>query len=58
MWESPVEVTTETGTRLLHRGLPTLGRYDVFVVHGFVLGRECVAITLPRVCPDCAANRP
>jgi hypothetical protein len=56
MWECPVEVTTETGTRLLHRGRLPLGRYEVFVVHGFILGRECVAITLPRVCPDCAAT--
>jgi hypothetical protein len=56
MWETPVEVTTEAGTRLLHRGRPTLGIYEVFVVHGFVLGCECVAITLPRVCPDCAAT--
>lgn len=56
MWECPIEVTTETGTRLLHRGQHDLGGYEVFVVHGFVLGRECVAITLPRVCFDCAAT--
>ena len=56
MWNCPIEVTTETGTRLLHWGRPTLGRYEVFVVHGFVCGRECVAITLPGICPDCAAT--
>ena len=56
IWETPVEVTTETGTRLLHRGRPALGRYEAFVVHGFIHGSECMALTCLNVCPDCAAT--
>ena len=56
IWETPVEITTETGTRLLHRGRPDLGRYEAFVVHGFIHGSECVALTCLGVCPDCAAT--
>jgi hypothetical protein len=56
MSECPVEVTTETATHLLHRARRTIGRYEVFVEHGFVETLECVALTLMGVCPDCAAT--
>ena len=56
VWEAPVQITTEAGTRLLHRGRPSLGRYEAFVVHGFITSHECMALTLLDVCPDCAAT--
>jgi hypothetical protein len=56
MWECPLEVTVDTTTRLLHRGRIDFGLYEVFVVHGFVLWKECVAISRLGVCPDCAAT--
>jgi hypothetical protein len=56
MWECPLEVTVDTTTRLLHWGRIHFGPYEVFVVHGFVLGEECVAISRLGVCPDCAAT--
>src|SRR5215471_12268987 len=56
MREIPVEITTEAGTRLLHAGRPTLGRYEAFVVHGFIHGSECMALTNLDTCPDCAAT--
>jgi len=56
LWEWPVEVATEAGTRLLHRARIPLGRYEFFVVHGFISGIECLAITFLGVCPDCAAT--
>ena len=55
-WEVPVQIATEAGTRLLHRGRPDLGRYEAFVVHGFVMDNECMALSLLDVCPDCAAT--
>lgn len=55
-WEVPVQIETALGLRLLHRGRGELGGHDFFVVHGFVRGIECVAISLLGVCPDCAAT--
>ena len=56
MLECPVEVTVRDTTRYLHYGRPTIGEYEIFVVHAFRHGRECIAVTRLKVCPDCAAT--
>jgi hypothetical protein len=58
--EYPVEARIGGETRLLHRARIHLGRYEIFVVHGFLPGMpgtaECLAISLIGVCTDCAAS--
>jgi len=57
MGEVPIQITVDGVTRLLHGGRVTLGRYEVFVVHGFEpADRECIALSLVGVCADCAAT--
>jgi hypothetical protein len=54
--EVPVEIVTEEGTRLMHEGRARFGRYEFFVVNGFVGGSECMAITCLGICPEVAAT--
>jgi hypothetical protein len=56
MHEQPVQVKVGGETRLMHRGRPIMRPFEVFVVHGFVEGEECVAVTRLGSCPDCAAT--
>ena len=59
-YELPLEITTGGQTRLLYRGRPRMGRYEAFVIHGFLRGMpgtsECMSLSLTGVCPDCAAS--
>jgi len=55
----PVEIEIDKHRRVVFGTRSRLGAYDVFVEHGFYRGLpgtdECVAISLPRACPDVAA---
>jgi hypothetical protein len=55
----PVEIRIREQTRLVYRGRPQLGSYDVFVEHGFYRGLpgtdECVAIAMKGACPSVVA---
>jgi hypothetical protein len=57
--ELPIEVQIESERRVLYRGRPRIGGYQVFVEHGFYPGTpgvsECAAIALVGSCPDTAA---
>jgi hypothetical protein len=60
MPECPLEITVSGSTRILSAGRPTIGEYEVFVRHGFIVGTpgtdECVSISRRGVCPDTAAH--
>ena len=56
MAERPVQVRVGDDVRLMHSGRPVMRPFEVFVVHGFVNGEECVAVTRLGSCPDCAAT--
>lgn len=60
MGEYPIELSVEGETRIVHRGRPRLGPYDIFVIHGFIIGipgtDERVSIERTGVCPDTAAH--
>jgi hypothetical protein len=57
--ELPIEVQVESERRVLYRGRPRIGSYEVFVEHGFYPGTpgtsECVALSLVGSCPETAA---
>ena len=56
----PVELTIAGETRILHRGRPRMGPYDVLVEHGFLPGMpgDDMRASIERrgVCPDTAAH--
>lgn len=54
--EIPVEIVTDEGPRLMHSARARFGRYEFFVVSGFVDLTECVAITCVGLCPEVAAT--
>lgn len=57
--ELPIEVHVEAERRVLYRGRPRIGGYEVFVEHGFYPGTpgtsECAALSLVGSCPETAA---
>jgi len=57
--ELPIEVQIDSERRVLYRGRPRIGPYDVFVEHGFYPGvpgvSECAALSLVGSCPETAA---
>lgn len=57
--ELPIEFYIESERRVLYRGRPRIGGYEVFVEHGFYPGipgvAECAALSLVGSCPDAAA---
>jgi len=56
----PLEVRIGNVTRILDGGRPTIGPYELFVRHGFIMGfpgtDACASIERIRVCPDTAAH--
>ena len=58
--EHPIELSIGSEIRILHRGRPTIGPYDVLIRHGFVRGMPgtdaCVSIERRGVCPETAAH--
>jgi hypothetical protein len=61
MGDYPVELTLAGETRILHRGRPTMGPFDVFIRHAYEPGlpgtNECISIERRGVCSDTAAHR-
>jgi hypothetical protein len=57
--ELPIEIHIESERRVLYRGRPHVGGYEVFVEHGFYPGipgvSECAALSLVGSCPETAA---
>lgn len=57
--DHPIEVSIAGETRILHRGR-TIGPYEIFVRHGFLLGMPgtdaCASIERRGVCPETAAH--
>jgi hypothetical protein len=57
--ELPIECSIESERRVLYRGRPHIGGYEVFVEHGFYPGTpgvsECAALSLLGSCPETAA---
>lgn len=57
--ELPLELRVGSERRILYRGRPTIGDYNVFVEHGYYLGfpgiDECAAIWLAKGCPEVPA---
>ena len=60
MHDSPVELHIAGETRILHRGRPRIGPYEVIVRHGFIDGMPgsgpSLSIERVGVCPDIAAH--
>jgi hypothetical protein len=58
--DHPIELSIAGDTRIMHSGRPTMGRYDVLIRHGFIMGMPgtdaCVSIERRGVCPDTAAH--
>jgi hypothetical protein len=57
--ELPIEFHIESERRVLYRGRPRIGGYEVFVEHGFYPGipgvDECAALSLVGSCPEVPA---
>jgi len=56
----PIEIQVESTRRVLYRGRPRIGSYEVFIEHGFLESgdpgtSECLALSLIGSCPETAA---